>query len=187
MKRLSFFLATPLVVTLCSSAVAGLVPIGDPQNGSSWGQGFLYTGQTGDPIDLIVVTLTLVEGGPLADPAIRAFDMVGWTVDQNTDAGMAWATGPASDQIGFEIWFHPPVDFSPVTLQFAAYAVGFQQAEPSFFAIYDGSTWDVQSSNWDITRDNVGLGASIPTTNPVPGSVLLGMLGLGLVMGRRQA
>ncbi len=175
MKLTGFVLAGAFLAVISASARADLTPSGDPMSGNSWGQGFAYDAG-GVPVDLFAVNLTLVDGGPFADPAVRAFAPADW---QNvfSNGSMAFAQGGATSQLSFELWFDSPVDFAPVTMQFATFEPGSNSASEVFFVGWDGLEWTIGSGDWSLTRDE----AMQTVHQPTPSAVTLGALGLGSV------
>lgn len=184
MKRLILSVFASVAVLSSSAVHAGLTPIGDTLAGNSWGQAFEFDTDPLAPINMIFITRN---GGDLFEPigsggAIQNLS-AGWEVTYS-DVDIAMAVGPETTLLAFEIWFAGDPLTDPVSFLFNAFTP--DGPLPGFGVEWDGTIWTI-TGDGALTISREDAEDAVAAHMPVPGSVLLGMLGIGLVMGRRQA
>jgi opacity protein-like surface antigen len=182
MKKLLMILCVTLAVLAgANAAFADLVPVGDPVEGNSWSQRFYEDMGKYDMICLKMIS----SGDSFKHAALYNFDNTGWSLLYENDPllpTIASAAGPLAGKgtpqgyLYFNIRFPDPKPTKADPLKFE-------------FASYNGGVLNNGATVWY----NPGLGYTNHGTNvpdgfltqcecvavPVPGAVLLGLLGLG--------
>ena len=168
MKK-SLAICIGLTMLAANGAFADISADGDPVEGNSWSQGFNESGV--GLFDLVAVKMV--------SPAPDSFQSLthrnlpsGWSVVYETPGGayptLATATGPARTNMTWTIVFAGSSS-NPLAFDFVAFN-GNTLLE-SAHAVW-GPGWRITAGNWNPTRAELV---------PVPGAVLLGILGLGAV------
>jgi len=183
MKRLLTVLCMTLIVLVGAHAVfADLVPVGDPIEGNSWSQQFCEDAGQYDMICLKMIS----EGDSFehsgARAALSAFDNAGWGLlfeNDSTYPTVASASGPLAGDcpagiLHFTILFEDPNPKSNhFTFEFASYKAG----------VLNNAATCSWAGGWGITNHGGSPPESFSLTQceciPVPGAVLIGLLGLG--------
>jgi len=173
MRKLGYVLALGCLLAGANGAFAGLAPVGDPIEIGSWAQAFNETGV--GQFDAMV--LQIVSGGPFEAPAFRDL-ATGWTTTDNATQTAAWASGPDSGNMTFNIWFQGGSS-SPLTF--------------NFWALHDGKVLEGAQAYWNgggwaITP----LAGAAPAADPIPepltmASAFLAIAGLGGYIRRRTS
>ena len=179
MKRLLTVLCMTLFVLVGTDAVfADLVPVGDPIEGNSWKQRFNEDVGQYDMICLKMIT----EGDSFQSIALSNFDNSGWSLSYVNDAQyptIVSASGPlagvntAQGHLNFDIKFEGTTS-NRFTFEFASYENG----------VLNNAATVPWTGNWNsITNHGASPPPSFSLTQceciPVPGAVLIGLLGLG--------
>lgn len=166
MKKLIF--CTGLTILLAANAaLADLMAIGDPVEGGSWSQGFIESGV--GSFDLVAVQM-FSAGDSFETPTHSAFTVGSWSTIYEAPGGfptLASATGPATTSLTWNIQFEG-TSSNPLIFDFVAF--GGETLRESARATWSGSGWSFVGGPWTPTRAEVV---------PIPGAVLLGILGLG--------
>ncbi|MEW6252470.1 MAG: hypothetical protein AB1716_17670 [Planctomycetota bacterium] len=171
----------------CGCAAAGIVPIGDPISGQSWGQKFAYEAPAGTVVQL---GARIFDGGPFESPTFSAFDAPDWalTFENHPTAPTLAYAGTQSNPVvalGFEVWFEPEPS-EPVSFVFAAWAPGQETPLEAYRLTWLGNGGTAGPDFKWISTPWVWL--DNPTV-PAPAAVVLGATGLGIVglLRRRRA
>lgn len=163
-----------LFIGLSCPSGALLLPVGDPFEGGSWGQGFRESGVG----DFDFVRVDWVSGSKFALP-VHANLPSGWT----TTNWWSWefaegAYGPARDDMTWNLKFQDPKS-APTKFVFTAWYGQTLKEEAT--ASWSGSGWSISASSTWPTGAN-------PRTPPVPepGTAILAALAVGtMVLVRR--
>ncbi len=160
-----------------SAARGNPVPIGEPLEGNSWHQ---LWGWNSGGADLFAARI--VSGGPFESPALRDFNVAGWTLDNEQGGAsptQATAVGPTAGYLVWDMWFEGDMTDS-LTWDFIGFSGESKIASASY--MWNGVSWSVAATTWNPTREQ------LLTNIPLPAPVLLGALGLvGMIPLRRRA
>jgi hypothetical protein len=138
---------------------------GDVEVGNSWSFGVSASGI--GPYDLVAAKIASA-GDIYESPDARNFSQAGWAMVID-DPTLGSFSGPATSSMSWRMYFTNDAD-KDVTLDWALFN-GQTRVWTSRFTITNGTLTGFEGSSqyWLPTREQV----------PVPGAVLLGMLGLG--------
>jgi len=156
------FMSTP--------ALADLTPIGEPIIGGSWQHAVSVSGT--NTYDLLAAKMATT-GDEFESPWFSNIGAAGWSVILGSPQLSSFGGTQRAGGWTFNIHFDGELS-DPFTFDFAGFRDG--QSDPYRFSRWEwsGSSWNVYATNnspyWIPTRAEVV---------PVPGAVLLGMLGLG--------
>jgi len=174
MKKVGFavlacvFMAGPAMADMTYYTTDGVtMGFGDAVEGNSWSYQVHAGGIT---LDLIAAKIASA-GDVFEKPAGRDISVAGWSAVLDTPKLASWS-GPTTSNITGHIYLENDLD-KDVTIDFALF-YGDKLVWTSREIIVDGSPFGYEgpSQHWLPTRAEVV---------PVPGAVLLGMLGLSLV------
>jgi hypothetical protein len=167
MRKLIFF--TIICAFVSVPASADLISIGDPVEGNSWSQGFNETG-VGN-FDLVAVRMVSA-GDSFEHWTHSGFSNGSWSTYYENPSGLyptlATATGNAVTSLTWSIKF-AGAKSNPLVFDFVAFN-GETLLERTR-ASWSGSGWSFATSPLTFTRAQFV---------PIPGAVLLGMLGLSV-------
>jgi len=169
-------MAVGLILT-ASTATADLVPVGDPVPGGSWFQQFNETG-VGN-FDLVAVRMTSA-GDTFEHSTHYGFDQAGWALKYENAPmypTLASATGPAVTSLTWTIKFAGNNNDNPLAFDFVAFYGDTLLESAHCYWPADGTP---HYNDWVITAP----GSWSPTRAelvPVPGAVVLGAVGIGLI------
>lgn len=178
MKPLRIAFAVVGVAVLSVSAWADLVPIGDPQEGDSWTQGFIESGI--GQFDLVAVKMSA--GGPFQSPTHFSFSHSEWCLlyeDSLPYPSLASASGPGVTSLTWGVRFFGS---SLNSLTFDYVAFNGETIANAAHAVW-GPGWGITnygtnpSPYWNPDRNEV---------IPAPAAVALGVIGLGTIVWVRR-
>jgi len=158
---------------VAAPAFADLTADGDPVEGNTWSQAFYES----DVSNYDLVAVQMVSGGDTFEsPTHYSFNRVGWSLlweNDPTYPTLASASGPTTSNMTWSIRF-AGLSSNPLTFDYAVFSgetlLNSARAvwSPGWTSIanYPGGV----NAPWQPTRGEVV---------PVPGAILLGILGLG--------
>jgi hypothetical protein len=176
MKRLLMMLCVTLAVLAgANAAFADMVPIGDPVECNSWKQRFYEDAGTYDMVCMKMIT----DGDAFEHAALSNFNQSGWSLlyeNSTPYPTIASASGPLAGvpDLYFDIKFKGSKSGNPFTFEFASFKDG---------VLNNGATCTWRPGSWAITNHGTKVPEGFLTqcecvAVPVPGAVLLGLLGL---------
>ncbi|NLZ06758.1 MAG: hypothetical protein GXY19_16455 [Phycisphaerae bacterium] len=193
MKKYSIaVLIAALIALTAGSASADLMAVGAAEVSNSWTQQFnvndtwmFFSAETSwaDNFDAMTINMTQ---GELEDPALTdaspAFSTIDYTNADYDVVAYGWNMQDVDFTLHFEGFMNDPVAFDLKVYDFSGgpFGGGGYYASGWATASWNGTDWTiVDNSMWlDQCGDPIGLQV------PVPGAVLLGMLGLSVAGAR---
>jgi len=176
MRKLAFI--SLALLAFVPAVMAGLAPVGNPQQGQSWGQGWVENGV--GPFDLIGARI--VSGDSFEPPALSGFSGgSGWVIGLNT-ASLASAGGSSTTSENFTTNFTGTAGPDAVVLDFVAFngslivdsaRLYYDPTDTTGLTQFSGYDWWYGASDWTVVRSDLVV--------PGPAAVVLGAIGLGLV------
>lgn len=167
-----------VLLVVVNGAFADLVPVGDPFAAASWAQTFAFTGYDSvaeEPYSVNLLAVKMLSAGDTFQSAVfMDFTTAGWSPlslvpeSWGNTPTLGVASGPSQQVINFALHFPDPVTNS-FTFGFVAFAGDALRYAVDYS--WNGSTWSVGKGTWEPTRASL---------TPVPGAVILGMLGMGV-------
>jgi len=156
-------------------ALAELAPVGVPVPVGSWAQQFRESG-VGE-FDRLEVRM-LTDGVHFVASGFMSLASSGWTSYlSETDPLLPVASGPAVDQLVFDLHFSPDSTSTPLAFEFTAWKTGslLETANLS----WDGSAWTIATSSPNCPR---------PVPEPgIMATLMLGILGAGAFWRKRSS
>ena len=170
-RKLQLLEGAAVVVLLLggSAAVADIVPLGDPFEGYSWGQGFEISDSTS--FDLMAVQMTSEDA--FESSTFQNFTDDDWATTYEVGGAapsLAVAEGPSEASLGTDIIFTGDLTDA---LEFDFVLFSEENLTESVHLSWTGDEWTVTEGTWAPTR-----GELTPPVTPAPGAALLGVIGL---------
>lgn len=180
-------LAAGIVIASTARVQAGIVAFGDPVRGGSWGNWFSWASSPGEP-ELTEIEVYWLD--PMSEgfrvPAFTHFSLAGWADNTtgSTPVHYANASGPATMNLDFVLWFSPPTPGS-TGFQFDIVARSNRVLIGAWEFEWTGTQWAVTSGKPSSRRY-----ATIDNSPELPTIFLLGITGAlggpGALLRRRR-
>jgi len=191
MKKYSIaILVAALIALTAGSASADLMAVGAAEVSNSWTQQFnvndtwvygSYEGSNYENFDAMTINMT---DGELEDPALTdaspAFDSIDYD-DANYDVvAYGWNRQDVDFTLHFEGFMNDSVAFDLIVWDFTGGYYGYYRASGWATATWNGTAWTIVDNSMWLDQCGAPIGPQVP----VPGAVLLGMLGLSVAGAR---
>jgi len=182
MKKLGYVVALACLLAGANGAFGGLATVGNPIEIDSWTQGFNESGV--GSFDQMVIQIKL--GGPFEASAFRNL-ATDWTTTDNITQTAAWASGPDSTNMTFNIAFQGS---SADALTFKFWALDGIIVREGALAVWNGSGWVFSGLDPSDVPPSSDPGPLKTTDTPVPepitmASAFFAIAGLGGYIRRR--
>ena len=161
---------TLIAVALLFSATASadFIAVGEPEEGDSWSQAFNESGV--GQFDFMAIRMTSTD---LFQPV--AMRSLGTWTNFDVTPKLSYAEGPATSNKTFGIYF---AGAKSDPLEFEFFAFNGEELLEGANVAWSGSSWTITGSSETPTRTSLMI--------PLPGAVLLGLIGLTTVAWLRR-